>query len=319
MSVSAQKQPTGAGFFSSARRMSLPAGPASDPDRVRGYPIDLRVKAQSAIWPAPGLTASDTDFVSIAQYGLGCYERWLSGEGEGWLGTATRVGRYLLGTQEADGSWLNRHSMRHTFLLEAPWRCAMAQGEVASLLVRLCLHTGEAVFAEAAIRALAPLSLPSGDGGVCGLLGGDSWPEEYPTSPPSFVLNGAIFAWWGLRDVAVGLGDGEALAAFERGVDTLAANLYRFDTGWWSLYCLFPHPVKPVASSFYHALHIAQLEAMHKLAPRPEFEATRIRWTEYLDSGMCRRRAVAAKVLYRVVIPRNRLLGHRLPWVTPRG
>lgn len=308
---------TNAGFFSSAKRLTLPLGPASDPRKVRGYPIDLRVKARSPQWPPPELPSPSDDYVSVAQYGLGCYERWLAGQGEAWLRSAFAVGRFLMSKQEPDGSWLNQKSFKHTLPLKAPWRCAMAQGEGASLLIRLHLETGETCFAERAQRALEPLSRPREQAGACAWLDGAPWPEEYPTDPPSFVLNGAIFAWWGVRDVGVGLGDAPAGKAFEEGADALAANLYRFDTGWWSLYSLFPHPVAPIASSFYHALHITQLEAMHALAPRGEFEMVRDRWIRYFESPLQRRRALGGKVLFRMVVPRNRLLGDRLPWTRP--
>ncbi|MBV9466275.1 MAG: hypothetical protein JO206_02860 [Solirubrobacterales bacterium] len=313
--AAAQRAPSNAGFFSSAKRMTLPLGPASDPDGVRGYPIDFRVKAQSAPWPPAGFSSPSDDYVNVAQYGLGCYERWLADEGEAWLQAALDVGQFLVASQEPDGSWLMRQPFRHTMPLKAPWRCGMAQGEGASLLVRLYLESGQETFAETARRALAPLSRPSEQGGTCARLDGAPWPEEYPTSPASFVLNGAIFAWWGMRDVGVGLGDRDASDAFELGVDTLAANLHRFDTGWWTLYGLYPHPIPMVASSFYHVLHITQLEAMHKLAPRQELESVRERWIGYLDSAPLRWRAFAAKVLFRLIVPRNRLLGERLPWI----
>jgi hypothetical protein len=297
--------------------MELPVGSHVDRDGVRGYPIDMRVKAQSVPWPPASLAAPDAPFVAVAQYGLGCYERWLAGEGEAWLEAARAVGNHLVQAQEQDGAWLNRFSFPHTFLLKAPWPCAMAQGEGASLLVRLYLETGESRYAEAACQAMEPFRHDSGSGGTRAFLEGDPWPEEYPTSPPSFVLNGAIFSWWGIRDVAVGLDDSRAAAEWSEGVNTLARHLEKFDTGWWSLYCLFPQPARPVASSFYHALHMAQLEAMNLLAPREAFQTTLRCWMTYSQSRACRSRALAGKVLYRIVIPRNRLLASRLPWITP--
>jgi heparosan-N-sulfate-glucuronate 5-epimerase len=294
--------------------MSLPLGPASDPLGVRGYPIDLRVKAQTPIWPRVDAASVANDYVEVAQYGLGCHERWLIGDGEVWLDAALAVGRFLVQTQEADGSWLNQESFSHTFPLRAPWRCGMAQGEAASLLVRLYLQSRDRSFADAARLALAPLGRVREDAGTCAWLHGARWPEEYPTKPPSYVLNGAIFAWWGMRDVGVGLGEPSAIAAFEAGVDALATHLHRFDTGWWSIYSLYPHPIKPISSSFYHVLHVTQLEAMQRLSPRPEIEAIRRLWSGYLESSSLRRRALAHKVLFRLVVPRNRLLGHRLPW-----
>lgn len=303
------------GFFSSAKRLTLPLGPAFGGDEVRGYPIDMRAKAAGSEWPPPiWPDPPESDFVSVAQFGLGCYERFVAGEGEAWARTALQVGNFLLEQQRPDGSWINQLPLGHTFPLKGPWLCGMAQGEAASLLVRLHLETGEPAFADAARAALAPLARPTDAGGACAYLDGMPWPEEYPTTPASFVLNGAIFAWWGMRDVGLGLGDRPALDAFEVGADTLAANLWRFDTGSWSLYSLYPHPVKGVASSFYHLLHIAQLDAMIALSPRPEFGEMRARWAGYYESRQLRWRAFARKSLFRIVIPRNRVLGQRLPW-----
>jgi heparosan-N-sulfate-glucuronate 5-epimerase len=314
--VAGESRRTRAGVLSSAKSFFLPLGPAIDPDGVRGYPIDLRVKARSTSWPPPEV-ALGPRYVAAAQYGLGAHERWIAGEGKRWLAVARQVGEFLLAEQESDGSWLHRDPFAHTFPLPAPWRCGLAQGEAASLLVRLHSATGEEAFAEAAVRALRPLSLPREAGGVCAQLGGRPWPEEYPTARPSFVLNGAIFALWGVRDVAVAFDDAGAGTAFVDGVDAVAANLHRFDTGWWSLYSLYPHPLRGVASSFYHDLHIVQLAAMDLLAPRPEFAPTRQRWARYAGSAWCRRRAFASKAVFRLIVPRNRLLAHRLPWMRP--
>jgi hypothetical protein len=312
------RAPSNAGFFSSAKRLELPLGRAIDARAVKGYPIDLSVKAQSRAWPPQGMASASEDYVFLAQHGLGCFERYLAGDGGEWLDAALRVGAHLLETQQPDGSWLNTQPLRHTFPLKAPWRCGMAHGQAASLLVRLHLQTSEVAFAEAARRGLAPLSRPLSEGGVCASLGGDPWPEEYPTEPPSFVLNGAIFAWWGMRDVGVGLDDPAAMRQFDTGLDTLVQNLPRFDTGSWSLYSLYPHPVPPVASSFYHALHITQLEAMNILSPHPELSAVSERWRGYMSSTRLRRGAFARKALFRLLVPRNRLLAERLPWSRPR-
>jgi len=299
--------------LSSSKSFFLPLGPAIDPDGVRGYPVDMRVKARSTSWPPPEVVVGPR-YVAAAQYGLGAYERWLAGEGERWLAAACTVGRHLVAEQEPDGSWLHLDPFPHTFPLRSPWRCGLAQGEAASLLARLYGAVGEDAFADSAVRALQPLSRSREDGGVCAQLGGRPWPEEYPTARPSFVLNGAIFALWGFRDVGLALHDTGASASFLDGVDAVAANLHRFDTGWWSLYSLYPHPLRGVASSFYHDLHIVQLTAIDLLAPRAEFAPMRERWAGYADSAWCRRRAFASKAVFRLIVPRNRLVAHRLPW-----
>lgn len=312
MSTRVTSRRSDAGFWSSARTFFLPLGTRIDPEGVGGYPIDMRIKAHSWEWPQDEYLEPGTLHVATAQFGLGCFERWLAGEGEQWLETALTVGRYLVSIQEPDGTWIQTKAFPHTFPLAAPWTSAITQGEAASLLVRLHLETGEDALAAAARQAVSPLLLPQGEGGLRGELGGRPWPEEYPTNPQSHVLNGAIFALWGLRDVAVGLGDDDVGRSFEEGVDSVAANLGRYDSGYWSYYCLFPHPILNPASGFYHALHITQLEAMQLLAPRPVFEETRRRWEGYAHSSICSARAFAAKVAFRLLVPRTRYTAHRL-------
>jgi heparosan-N-sulfate-glucuronate 5-epimerase len=296
-----------AGFFSSAATFFLPVGENFDAQAVRGYYIDMRVKARTPIWPLAGYTLH----VMATQWGLGCFERFLTGEGDLWLAAARERADELVARQQEDGpqagGFLHTHPFRHTFALRPPWISAMAQGEAASLLVRIYNETGDERYARAARRALLPLGVDSVAGGVRASLGGRSFPEEYPTQPPSFVLNGAIFALWGVRDVAMALDDAPARTAFEEGVDMLAENLHRWDLGYWSRYDLFPHPVVNVASSFYHDLHINQLRAMHRLAPRRELAAAADRWAGYAASSWSRQHAFARKVLFRLIVPRTHL------------
>lgn len=315
MSAARTARRANAGMWSNARSFFLPVGCHIDPDGVRGYPIDMRVKADAPRREVPAWAHDPASLhVGIVQYGLGCWERWVAGEGAQWREAAMVVGRHLVAIQEPDGSWLHRTPLSHTFPLPPPWASAITQGEGASLLVRLHAHSGDDELARAAVRALAPLYRPQDAGGVCGELGGSPWPEEYPTRPQSHVLNGSIFALWGMRDVAVGLGDGAAGERYERGLDVLAENLDRYDTGSWSLYSLYPHPILNRASSFYHDLHVNQLTALGQLSPRPQFEATRRRWAAYAASRYLRGKAFAWKVGFRLLVPRNRLLARRAPW-----
>jgi heparosan-N-sulfate-glucuronate 5-epimerase len=303
-----------AGFLSSAASFFLPVGERFDASGVRGYYIDMSVKAGSPVWPG------DAQWIHVAatQWGLGCFERYLAGDGEVWLAAATERAGELVARQHPDGplagGFVHTDTFPHTFSLRPPWLSAMAQGEAASLLVRIFNETGDERYAEAARRALLPLSVDAVAGGVRAMLDGLSVPEEYPTQPPSFVLHGAIFALWGLYDVGAALDDASASDAFEEALDTLAENLHRWDLGYWSRYDLFPHAVLNVASSFYHDLHINQLHAMHRLAPSDQLVEMAERWQRYAASPSCRRRAFARQALFRLVVPRNSVLAKRLPW-----
>ena len=300
-------------FLSSSFKVER--GQRADPDGVRGYPIDFRVKAlQTTMWPGFAEDPGAHVWVGPIQRGLGCFERFVHGEGEQWLAAARETADLLVREQRGDGGWEHRFHYPHTFDISPPWLSGMAQGEGASLLVRVHAETGEERYADAARRALAPLGRTRADGGASAPLDGVLVPEEYPTDPPSLVLNGMIFGLWGLRDVAVALDDAGARDAFSAGVDALARSIDRWDTGWWSAYDLHPHPVRNVASVGYHALHIAQLEAVHALAPRAELAAAAARWSGYAESRANRARAWSAKAAFRIVVPRNRRVAGLLPW-----
>jgi hypothetical protein len=304
-------------FLSSSFRLSR--GRHVDPAGVRGYPIDFSSKAdEPSVLPGYREEPGRYLWVAHAQRGLGCFERFVAGEGEEWLDAARGAADVLVRNQSEggrhDGAWVQLRPYPHTYKIEAPWVSAMAQGQGASLLVRIHAETGDERYAAAAARALRLMSVPSAEGGASAELDGHPFPEEYPTDPPSFVLNGAMFALWGLRDVAVGLGDGDARRTFAAAGDALAANIGAWDTGSWSRYDLYPHRVLNVASMAYHELHVAQLEAMQELAPHEQTARAAERFARYAASSRRRAAAMARKALFRVAEPRSARVARLLPW-----
>ena len=324
-----------------AGSLVLPVGPRWRAGAVAGYPVDLSVKSEEPEWPREWMVlggggGADGSVVSVGtvmaermiynnvvQWGLGCFERYLAGDGERWLGGALELGGYLVEAQERGGryhgGWLHRFVFPHTYPLHRPWLSAMAQGQGASLLLRLYGETGDEAFAEAARRALRPLRVPVSAGGTLASVGGGPFLEEYPTDPSSFVLNGTFFALWGLQEVAVALDDEQAAALFEEALEVLARELGRWDTGYWSRYDLFPHRVSNLANPFYHRLHITLLCAMHRAAPRAEFAAAIARFEDYASRPGNVARAYSHKVLFRVASPRRPALRRLLPWAPPQG
>jgi hypothetical protein len=105
--------------------------------------------------------------------------------------------------------------------------------------------------------------------------------------------------------VATGLGDETAARSFREGAAALAGSLERWDTGYWSRYDLFPHPLTNVSSRAYHQLHIDQLLALHMLAPHSEFDDLAARFEGYRESRLNRARAFAAKAAFRLRVPRG--------------
>jgi len=306
----------------SGSHFRLQIGQHIEPGGIRGYYIDLTEKARTPEWPPEGYSFSGTHrYISLGQWGLAAMDRYMAGEGERWLTAAVAAGEYLVAEQVRSGprrgAWEEPEGIRHTYSLRGPWISGMAQGLCASLLVRLYLETNRDEFAAAAVLAPATYDLSTEEGGFRARLpDGHGFPEEYPTRPASYVLNGAIYALWGLYDVHVGLGDSDAGRTFDATSDALADNLHRWDLGYWSRYDLYQHPLMiNVASTSYHLLHINQLRVVARMTERREFGAMAQRFESYADSRVRRSRALAHKIAFRVVVPRNRVLVERLPWL----
>jgi heparosan-N-sulfate-glucuronate 5-epimerase len=263
-----------------------PVGTRFGPDDVRGYYLDLSAKTTSATAKAPDRLVP----AGLAQLALGWWERGLGGE-ERALDAFDRICRLLRDRAVSqDGALLWPYDMAvPKYRLQPPWFSAMAQGQIASVFVRAASRNDTA--AETALQALRPL-LDRAELFVVEATAGPVL-EEAPTTPPSCVLNGWIYALWGVRDVAVGLGSAEAAGLFAESVQALLATLDEYDTGWWSRYSLWAEG-RDLAKPFYHRIHVAQLEALHSLTAVPEFAAVAARWREY-DTRAAAARAVLVK------------------------
>lgn len=286
----------------------LPVGSAFSADGSRGYHIDFRRKIDRPVWERPPDETNVMWVTDVMQAGLAAFEHFVHTASPSWLGAARSAADYLVEAQEREGvragAWSFQYAYPHTFLLEPPWVMGMAQGEGASLLVRVGRATGRDEYLDAATRALSPLWRRVSDGGTSAKLPTGSWvPEEYPTSPPSHVLNGAIFALYGVHDVWRCLADEDVGRRYDDLRDALARALPLWDLGYWSRYDLFPHRLVNIASPFYHRLHVNQLRAWERFDPDPRVRETRERFEMYERRQRFKARALARKVAFRIAIP----------------
>jgi heparosan-N-sulfate-glucuronate 5-epimerase len=286
---------------------------AGDPHS--GYYNDFRVHlAVHAHEPAEGrlalemLTRNRTYVhpIVVVQLGIGAW--MLVNRDPGWREVVARTAEWIVDEMDADGLLPFLYRYPHTYQLDPPWYSAMAQGEVASFLIRAARTLGEPELQAAAVKAGRPLV--AGDTPLVSMTADGPVLQEYPTDPPSHVLNGWIYALWGLYDLSVSMPDPEPFGgAFLAGVDTLSVRLSRYEIGRnWSRYDLFPHPVANIASPFYHRLHIELLVAMNALAPRDAFVDCAAKWRAGAENQIVRSAAIARKVLFRVTRPRSPLL-----------
>ncbi len=243
--------------------------------------------------------------IAIAQWGLGNYNLFRR------TGEPSRKGKLLIA-----GNWLREHIelnsdsvcvWQHHFdweyrkRLRAPWYSGLAQGQGISLLLRAYKETGERGFADTAERAFESFRRSIAGGGVTVTDEyGDIWFEEYIVSPPTHILNGFIWAIWGVYDYFRATGDPTARALFDRSVQTLRKNLPHYDLGFWSLYERSGTWMPMIASPFYHRLHIVQLQVMHRLTGDDFFADYADRWQGYLKNWAKRTRALCYKTAFKL-------------------
>jgi heparosan-N-sulfate-glucuronate 5-epimerase len=243
--------------------------------------------------------------IAIAQYGLGNYNLFRHSGTGARCDKVFRAADWLVEHLEQNSHglavWNHHFDWEYRELLRAPWYSALAQGQGISLLVRAHKESGEARYLEAAQRAVASLFQPVSAGGVAFTdERGDLWLEEYIVSPPTHILNGFIWAAWGLYDYFLATQETAAQDLFARVVQTLLRNLDRYDLGFWSLYEQSGTRLPMVASPFYHQLHIVQLRVMHRLTGEQKFAQVADRWETYGRSASKRTRALCYKSAFKL-------------------
>ena len=243
--------------------------------------------------------------IAIAQYGLGNYNLWRR------TADPIRKMKFFLAAdwlcshleQNPNGLfvWNHHFDWEYRDTLRAPWYSALAQGQGISLLVRAHKESLDSRYIDAAQRALASFYQPMDDGGVAFAdESGDLWFEEYIVRPPTHILNGFIWASWGVYDYFLATEHPSASQLFSHAVRTMLHNLDRYDLGFWSLYEQSGTRLPMVASPFYHQLHIVQLRAMHRLTGEAKFAQVADRWESYSRSRNKRIRAIACKSIFKL-------------------
>ena len=247
--------------------------------------------------------------IAISQWGLGNFNLFLRARNE------QDRNRYKTKSVMA-ADWLVEHLQPNSFdvpvwshnfdweyrdLLKAPWYSGLAQGQGISLLLRVWKETAKSEYFDAAARAFISFSKSTKEGGVCFTDDhGDLWFEEYIVTPPTHILNGFIWAAWGVYDFFLASKKESARHLFDQAVQTLRRNLNRYDMGFWSLYEQSGTRLPMVASSFYHRLHVAQLRVMYRLTGDDLFSRYADRWETYARSRTKRTRALCYKGVFKL-------------------
>lgn len=253
---------------------------------------------------------------TIAEYGLANWNAYLrTGE--------DRYKRAFL----TQACWLMAHETRFAddaggwylpmpipdYAIEGPWLSAMTQGNAISVLVRAYRLTNDEAFLAVARRAIRLFERDVRDGGVSVLVGEDGvFFEEVAAYPASHILNGYLFALFGLYDYIAQTHDAHIATLIQRSLVTLHTLIDRYDMGYWSYYDLFRKP----ATKFYHALHVIMLQALSRYSGCEHCRALAARWAGYQQSHRDQVRYLIASRFARYRRGLQRLLGCK-PYLSP--
>lgn len=234
-------------------------GKQFEPTYLKGYFNDLteKVLKQQEFVDRLSIPTVETEKglivfpVAVFQYALGCYDLYLATNEKKYIEEFKVLADWTLSNQLDKGQYNNFENE-----IEQRRYSAMAQGEATSVLVRAYSLTKREKYMFAAKKAIAFMITDVKNGGVSSKGDQGLILYEYVEQPP--VLNGWIFASYGLRDIFLATGDKYYQGLFLDSVNKIKFMMPQYDLGYWSKYDC----VKKIASPFYHNLHIAQLQAL---------------------------------------------------------
>lgn len=210
---------------------------------------------------------------AIAQWGLGGYQRYARGDQEAekiFISAANWLRNHLQVDDQGRGYWWYRFDF-DAYGLKAPWGSALAQAQGMSLLLRAFRVWGDPGDLELAKQACAAMLSPVNDGGLLLKFDGCTVLEEVVADRPTAILDGLIFAIFGLADYCYLIDDENAKKILKDCLKSLEILLPRYDLEYWSRADLYSSKPPMPASKFYHDLHVLQLRVLYEMTGNTTF------------------------------------------------
>lgn len=235
---------------------------------------------------------------TIAQYGLQHYSLYLKNQDPVSKDKFLKVANWFVNHQDNHGGWAYRFD--HDFYpsrmnkLKSPWYSAIGLGNALSVLSRAYFLTRNIKYTQCALKAKTLFTTPSSQNGVLTKFEDRFlFYEECPTDPPSYILNGFMFAIIGLYDLYKATGDKEAKDLYDEGIISLKRMLPLYDLGNRTAYDLTHYTTDGgypnVATWGYHIGHIHLLAALYSIEKDPKMNETLLRWKGYLKGNVKQR------------------------------
>ncbi len=239
-----------------------------------------------------GVTGRHYNPLTVSHWVLGAFDDFLRtgnpADYKLFLRRANWLVDNLRETPAGVGYWYYQVDWGPPYNVKAPFASAMAQGFGLSGLMRAYQYTDNQVYLETAQKALKSFEVSVYDGGVMAKDDrGNTFYEEIPSLPPHHILNGHIFALFGLHDYYRATGCEQARLLFEAGAEAVRNRLPDYDAGFWSRYSLDPNPTWRnhwnIASPIYQAVHIDQLRFLEYITGDHSFGQWANRWQKQMS------------------------------------
>jgi hypothetical protein len=236
--------------------------------------------------------------INIAQYGFMLHADYLHSKSDATLKTLLycidRLEVLKTETQTEAIWWHDYHEEKYN--IRPNWASAMAQGEIISLYLRVYQITGNNKLLKTAEKAYAFLQNDTSDKKVRIYdQNGDLWFEEYPSTPSSYVLNGFIYALFGIYDLYRVTKNKNAEKDIQLCIQTLKNNLHLFDAGYWTYYDLLK---KELVRYYYQKnVHLPQIKILAALTGDQFFSQYASKWQKQITPF----NYLLVQVMYRVL------------------
>jgi hypothetical protein len=305
------------------RRFRRPTGEPGEPYYIEwsGAPRPRGEGWDRAAFDGDGvlLTYGTRRPVAIAQYALTQYEKARRGDGAAQRRLLAQLS-YLERAQRDDGAYVHEAELVPGYGVSGAFLSAQAQGEAASALLRGYVLTSRASYLEHARRALQPLLRDTAAGGASYIRGADVLFEEVASAHPCHILNGHLYAAFGLWELLrFGSLAPEYGALHDAAVATLERWLPYYDADGWSCYDLAvdERGSRHYADLWYHQFHIAQLHVYAAMTQRAVFTAMASRWHRAMEEPRVRARVWRYGACALLGGARRRLLRAPVPTLRP--
>ena len=222
--------------------------------------------------------------VTVSQYALCLYDEYLIDQDEKKKQKFFRQIHWLeqnmidIDTNASAVPYLFPHKW---YDLQSPWYSGMAQGQMASALLRAYLLTKEMKYQNLAKRMLVFMLHPVKEGGTLGLTPENlPWIEECGTEHPSLILNGHLYGLIGLIEYCSMFDDEQLHKMRDKIIEATITLIPLYEKDNWLIYARNVNVNK--CNKKYMGLQILEMKHLFLLTDNAKLLSIYERWNSFI-------------------------------------